>query len=455
MSSEKCSGICNLTDDCVRGSIQIPWIQNRCYRRRSSKAKTSQNFIEFGMGCSLLQLPFSESGIVWYHINLLIDSFFKVHVSDGIFGLFDNTGNLIFSGTEVDLAGVSGDKYVIVGLPTTTFNNGFLITGPFISGDTSTIFLRIRATTFPPQDIPGLFNTGENLVPTDEDANWTITSSSVTSQAIVIPDQSGWTPNDSTSSWLGFPISPPGQSSLETTFDLTGFDETSSSFSLEYQLEGTINEISLNSTIVPLSITGSNNSWTPISLNQGFLDSINNLRFSWTHLGPKPLLRQSIGLFNTGEVLIGDPSFGDAFDPNWNSNGVQPAIVNQAGGYPGIQPNNPRTFLLNTGYAETTFDLTGYDLSSISIGGNMFVDDRVISVFLNGVNQNISRTGFGQFNFQLSGGYVSGLNTLRINWSNQNNRQGLKVTFNNQVGTQQNASAIRVRFVDSSTFHCS
>ena len=61
----------------------------------------------------------------------------------------------------------------------------------------------------------------------------------------------------------------------------------------------------------------------------------------------------------------------------------------------------------------TTFDLTGYDLSTVSISAFMAADNNIAGVFLNGSTLGQSYGSFGSFdNFAILSGFGSGVNTL-------------------------------------------
>jgi hypothetical protein len=72
----------------------------------------------------------------------------------------------------------------------------------------------------------------------------------------------------------------------------------------------------------------------------------------------------------------------------------------------------------------TTFDLTGMDLSSVVIAGKWVTDDQGAQIKINGVNTLASAVTNGFYNdgfttFNLSSGFVSGINTLDFVVDNQ------------------------------------
>ena len=146
------------------------------------------------------------------------------------------------------------------------------------------------------------------------------------------------------------------------------------------------------------------------------------------------------GLFNTGVDALGNPiNVGGTADPHYliveTGNAAElfhpphPAYVTSAssrwiwqtnGGSPG---NVTRTF-------RTTFDLTGLDPTTASIGGSWAVDNIGVNVFLNGVGTGITAPlAFGAFNpFTISSGFVAGVNTLDFQVTDQGAPGGLNVT---------------------------
>jgi len=97
----------------------------------------------------------------------------------------------------------------------------------------------------------------------------------------------------------------------------------------------------------------------------------------------------------------------------------------------------------NTTYTYTlTFDLSGYDLSSVYISGIWATDNEGISLFLNGVDMGYSagQTSFSNQNpeqFTLSSGFKEGDNTLAF-------------TVFNQSGPSGNPTGLRVEFLSAS-----
>ena len=70
------------------------------------------------------------------------------------------------------------------------------------------------------------------------------------------------------------------------------------------------------------------------------------------------------------------------------------------------QPTNvTRTF-------RKTFDLTGLDASTASITGKWIVDNFGVDILINGVSTGLTSGGPSIFDFNITGGFISGVNTL-------------------------------------------
>lgn len=85
----------------------------------------------------------------------------------------------------------------------------------------------------------------------------------------------------------------------------------------------------------------------------------------------------------------------------------------------------------------TTFDLTGYDLGSVSISGKCSVDNIGQGIKLNG--QTIAGANCAGFNtwgttFTLTSGFSSGVNTLEFYYQNTGGPEGFRAEFFNLTG---------------------
>jgi hypothetical protein len=82
---------------------------------------------------------------------------------------------------------------------------------------------------------------------------------------------------------------------------------------------------------------------------------------------------------------------------------------------------------------KTTFDLSGFDPSTVQVSVNFAVDNDLTAVRLNGRDLGKTGTGFGAFSqFVISGGFIDGINTLELftaNTGNATNPSGLRVEF--------------------------
>lgn len=96
----------------------------------------------------------------------------------------------------------------------------------------------------------------------------------------------------------------------------------------------------------------------------------------------------------------------------------------------------------------TTFDLTGFDLSTIRISGQMAADNFVRSVLLNGVDLGLTAAGFGglvAFQFPVDAFYQDGTNTLEFVVENAPpniNPGGFRVEFDARGTTAEDLPSI-------------
>jgi hypothetical protein len=143
-----------------------------------------------------------------------------------------------------------------------------------------------------------------------------------------------------------------------------------------------------------------------------------------------------IPLFNTGVSAVGTPL------PNTTTPDLHYSIISApvgvttvtrvltaADGFPvppwvgdnslsaWIGPNTADAYGPSGTYIyRTTFDLTGLDPSTAMITGRWSTDNNGLGVLLNGIDAGVAPTSFTSFysfsTFSISGGFVSGLNTL-------------------------------------------
>lgn len=141
-------------------------------------------------------------------------------------------------------------------------------------------------------------------------------------------------------------------------------------------------------------------------------------------------------LYNTGVDAAGSPLAPGAVDPhykayNFTTVGSPGSLVGQAelinNGYQfcGCYAQNPtsRWIWANaTGNGDqahyntmfrTTFDLTGYDLTTVSINVSMAADNLIAGVYLNGLTLGQSWPTYNPFyTFTIASGFTNGINTL-------------------------------------------
>jgi hypothetical protein len=98
---------------------------------------------------------------------------------------------------------------------------------------------------------------------------------------------------------------------------------------------------------------------------------------------------------------------------------------------------------------QTTFNLTGYDLSRTRVVGGVSADNSVTDVLLNGVSTGITSPGFGGLtSFTLTTGLVAGANTLDFKLNNlptTPNPTALRVDLKGLLDIQPAAPSVRLQ----------
>jgi len=171
--------------------------------------------------------------------------------------------------------------------------------------------------------------------------------------------------------------------------------------------------------------------------------------------GSSAALATSITLFNTGVNSSGSPlTDGTLGDPHYTLQSVPAGststirVRTSAGGYPvtpgtyigddglsnWIGPNNDSALDGQVGNYDyrTTFDLTGFNLASVSITGGWSTDNVGTEIVLNGTNTGAATTAFNQFAtgfapFSITSGFVPGINTLDFIVNNAGGPTALRV----------------------------
>jgi len=84
---------------------------------------------------------------------------------------------------------------------------------------------------------------------------------------------------------------------------------------------------------------------------------------------------------------------------------------------------------------QTTFDLTGYDPSTVTLTGQWSTDNIGSDILINGVSTGNTSADFTNwYSFTISSGFVAGVNTLDFNWTNQGGPGALRVEFTSLTG---------------------
>jgi len=117
--------------------------------------------------------------------------------------------------------------------------------------------------------------------------------------------------------------------------------------------------------------------------------------------------------------------------PQWTSDTATSKWISPQASYAGIGEDPVGTYTYRT-----TFDLTGFDLSTVSISGSLAVDNAITAVRINGFDigysQNTSNFNFVPISIP-SGHYVSGTNTLELDvyngYSSDGDPSGLQMAL--------------------------
>ena len=158
-------------------------------------------------------------------------------------------------------------------------------------------------------------------------------------------------------------------------------------------------------------------------------------------------LAAPITLFNTGVDASGTPQANNAAELHFSLITVPGGttavrVATSANGYPvgpwvgdngtsaWIGPNSDSTLSGPIGNYDfrTTFSLAGLDPASAAIMGSWSTDNQGLDIRVNGVSTGSTAADYGSFyNFSLTGGFVSGINTLDFIVHNAGGPTGLRV----------------------------
>ena len=165
-----------------------------------------------------------------------------------------------------------------------------------------------------------------------------------------------------------------------------------------------------------------------------------------------------IGLYNTGVDASRLALADDAVDGHWTiTSGPTPGgpvAATSAGGFPigpWLADSATSAWITPTGNTNgepgdytyrTTFDLTGINLATCNLAGQMAADNSVVDILLNGVSTGESASGFNVWTpFSLDAGsgngFAAGINTLEFVTNNgaPTGPTGLRVEFTDVTGS--------------------
>ena len=98
---------------------------------------------------------------------------------------------------------------------------------------------------------------------------------------------------------------------------------------------------------------------------------------------------------------------------------------------------------------QTTFNLTGIDISKVSLVGSWAVDNTGIDILINGVSTGITSPGFGSYvSFTITNGLVAGVNTLDFKMNNAPatpNPTGLRVNLKGLLDLQSGQPTVTLQ----------
>jgi hypothetical protein len=172
----------------------------------------------------------------------------------------------------------------------------------------------------------------------------------------------------------------------------------------------------------------------------------------------------SITIFNTGVDSTGTPlPDGTLGDPNYVLTSVPAGsttdlmVLTSAGGFPigpwlgddaisaWIGPNNDSEADGPVGLYDyqTTFNLAGVDPSTVSLVGQWATDNEGVDILINGVSTGNTAGGFTSwYSFDISSGFVSGVNTLDFIVNNDGGPTGLRVELSGTADTPEPAPSL-------------
>lgn len=98
---------------------------------------------------------------------------------------------------------------------------------------------------------------------------------------------------------------------------------------------------------------------------------------------------------------------------------------------------------------QTTFNLSGYDISKVSVVGEWAIDNTGLDILVNGVSTGITSAGFGSYvSFTITNGLVAGVNTLDFKMNNAPatpNPTALRVNLRGLLDIQSAQPTVRMQ----------
>ncbi len=102
-----------------------------------------------------------------------------------------------------------------------------------------------------------------------------------------------WISNNAESNWVGLvgqgtQSVPPGSYSFSHEFDLSDWDASTASITIQVAADNRLDDVLLNGESLGIKAPGFNRFQGPFTVNRGFLKNLNNLEFIFTNAGVDP-----------------------------------------------------------------------------------------------------------------------------------------------------------------------
>lgn len=158
--------------------------------------------------------------------------------------------------------------------------------------------------------------------------------------------------------------------------------------------------------------------------------------------------------YNTGVTATGQVSIGGSIDQHFSSGGSTVYVLQNPAYWAWIGPDLASAWIgPDADSGETfsggfytldysiTFNLSGYNPESVVIIGLIAVDNTLNDIRVNGVSNATPNPGFFAWTpFTLSQGFISGMNTIDFDFTNDGGPGGLRIEFTSATGTASSST---------------